>query len=198
MGRVTWAAVILTGGTAARLDGTDKAGLSHAGRSLLEIALDTVAGAAEVVVVGPGTSTTRPVSFTRESPPGGGPLAGIAAGVAALGGAHDLVVVLAVDMPHVTRATVSRLVAAVGDGDAAWLVDASGRRQLAAAVRPGLVPAPGHADGVPVRALMRTGRSIDVPGLGDEATDIDTWPDVARLDRTPEHEGRPDTSPPRT
>jgi len=198
MGRVTWAAVILTGGTATRLDGADKAGLSHAGRSLLEISLDAVADAAEVVVVGPGTSTSRPVSFTRESPPGGGPLAGIAAGLAALGHAHDLVVVLAVDMPHVTRATVSRLVSAVGDGDAAWLVDASGRRQLAAAVRPALVPAPGDADGVPVRALMRAGRSIDVPGLGDEATDIDTWPDVATLDRTPEHEGRPDTSPPRT
>ena len=198
MVRVTWAAVILTGGTAARLDGTDKAGLSHAGRSLLEIALDAVAAAAEVVVVGPGTSTSRQVAFTRESPPGGGPLAGIAAGVAALEGDHDLVVVLAVDMPHVTRETVSRLLEAVGDGDAAWLVDASGRRQLAAAVRPGLVPAPGDADGVPVRALMAAGRSIDVQGVGDEATDVDTWPDVARLDRTSEHDTHPDTSPPRT
>jgi molybdopterin-guanine dinucleotide biosynthesis protein A len=198
MDRVTWGAVILTGGTAARLDGTDKAALAHAGRSLLEHALEAVAGASEVVVVGPEAITSRPVTFTRESPPRGGPLAGIAAGVAALNGAHDLVVVLAVDMPHVTAATVSRLVASVGDGDSAWLVDASGRRQLAAAVRPGLVPAPGDAHDVPVRVLMRAGRSTDLPALGDEATDVDTWPDVARLDPTTRDEDRHDTSPPRT
>ena len=198
MGGVTWAAVILTGGTATRLGGTDKAGLAHAGRSLLEHALGAVADAAEVVVVGPQVSTSRAVVFTREFPAGGGPLAGIAAGVAALDGAHELVVVLAVDMPHVTRATVSRLLAAVGDDDAAWLVDASGRRQLAAAVRPGLVPAAGDAHGVPVRVLMRAGRSNDVPGRGDEATDVDTWPDVAGLDPVPDHEDRPDTSPPPT
>jgi molybdopterin-guanine dinucleotide biosynthesis protein A len=198
MVKVTWAAVILTGGTAARLDGTDKAGLTHAGRSLLEHALDAVCDAGEVVVVGPEASTSRPVVFTRESPAGGGPLAGIAAGVATLTGTHDLVVVLAVDMPHVTRGTVSRLLAAVGDHDAAWLVDASGRRQLAAVVRPGLVPASGETHGVPVRVLMRAGRSTDVPGLGDEATDVDTWPDVAGLDRAPDHEDGPDTSPPRT
>jgi molybdopterin-guanine dinucleotide biosynthesis protein A len=198
MGGVTWAAVILTGGTAARLDGTDKAALAHAGRSLLEHALAAVTGAADVVVVGPEVSTSRPVVFTRESPAGGGPLAAIAAGVAAVDGAHELVVVLAVDMPHITRGTVSRLLAVVGDDDAAWLVDASGRRQLAAAVRPGLVPAAGDAHGVPVRVLMRAGRSHDVPGRGDEATDVDTWPDVARLDPAPDHEDRPDTSPPPT
>jgi molybdopterin-guanine dinucleotide biosynthesis protein A len=183
MGRVTWAAVILTGGTAARLDGTDKAGLILGGRPLLEHALDAVAAAAEVVVVGPERGASRPVAFTRESPPGGGPLAGIAAGVAALAGRHDLVVVLAVDMPHVTSATVSRLVAAVGDDDAAWLVDASGRRQLAAALRPGLVPAPGQAHDVPMRTLMRAGRSTDVAAVGEEAADVDTWGDLARLDQ---------------
>src|SRR4051794_36616307 len=162
MDRMSWAAVILTGGTSARLDGTDKASLTHAGRSLLEITLGAVADAAEVVVVGSRTSTSRPVTFTRESPSYGGPLAGIAAGVAALTGDHDLVVVLAVDMPRVTAGTVARLVAAVGDGDAAWLVDATGRRQLAAAVRPGLVPAPREATGLPVRVLMGAGRSTDV------------------------------------
>jgi len=196
MGRVTWAAVILTGGTGARLDGTDKASLTHAGRPLLEIALAAVADAAEVVVVGTEATTSRPVAFTRETPSYGGPLAGIAAGVAALGGDHDLVVVLAVDMPRVTRRTTARLLAAVGDGDAAWLVDATGRRQLAGAVRPGLVPRPGEANGVPVRALMGAGRSTDVPAVGDEATDVDTWPDVARLDRT--RPGRGDEHTPDT
>jgi len=180
-GPVGWAAVILTGGTAARLDGTDKAALPHGGRPLLEHALDAVSEADEVVVVGPETPTSRAVTFTREQPPGGGPLAGVAAGAAALTGRPDLVVALAVDMPHVTQATVARLVAAVGDGDAAWLVDASGRRQLAGAVRPGLIPARDAAYGVPMRVLMQAGAASDVPALGDEALDVDTWPDVARL-----------------
>lgn len=176
-----WAAVILTGGTAARLDGTDKAALAHAGRSLLEHALDAVAEADEVVVVGPEARTSRPVVFTRESPPGGGPLAGIAAGGAALAGDPELVVTLAVDMPHVTRETVARLLEAVGDHDAAWLVDASGRRQLVGAVRPWLIPVPGSAHGVPMRRLMQAGDATDVPAVGDEAMDVDTWRDVTRL-----------------
>jgi molybdopterin-guanine dinucleotide biosynthesis protein A len=185
-GAVTWAAVILTGGSGTRLDGADKAALRHGSRTLLEHALAAVAGAAEVVVVGPDTPTSRPVTFARESPAGGGPLAGAAAGVAALAPGHDLVVLLAVDMPHVTSSTVARLVAAAGDSDAAWLADESGRRQLAGVVRPGLVPAPREAHGVPMRRLMTAGRSVDVPAVGDEAADVDTWRDVARLDPAPE------------
>jgi molybdopterin-guanine dinucleotide biosynthesis protein A len=178
---MTWAAVILAGGSGARLGGADKAALEHAGLPLLEHALRAVAGAAEVVVVGPEAETSRRVTFTRETPTGGGPLAGLAAGVAALPQTPDLVVVLAVDMPRVTAATVRRLLDAVGDGDAAWLVDAAGRRQLAGAVRPGLVPEPGRAHGVPMRTLMEAACSTDVPALEGEAHDVDTWSDVAGL-----------------
>jgi molybdopterin-guanine dinucleotide biosynthesis protein A len=180
---VKWAAVVLSGGGATRLDGADKARLEHAGRTLLEHALGAVGAASEVVVVGPAVPTSRHVTFTRESPPGGGPLAGVCAGVAALTGSPDLVVVLAVDMPHVTAETVARLVAAAADEDVdgAWLVDHTGRRQLAGAVRPALVPAPGEADGVPMRALMQRDRTVDVVSLGHEADDVDTWADLARL-----------------
>ena len=52
-GRVEWAAVVLSGGGATRLDGADKAALEHDGRTLLDHALDAVAAAGEVVVVGP-------------------------------------------------------------------------------------------------------------------------------------------------
>jgi molybdopterin-guanine dinucleotide biosynthesis protein A len=173
--------VILTGGTAARLDGADKSSLEYDGRSLLEHALDAVSESEETVVVGPDVPTSRPVTFTRESPVGGGPLAGLAAGVAALRGAAPLVVVLAVDMPHVTAATMGRLVSAVGQEDGAWLVDDHGRRQLAGVVRRALVPAPGEAHGVPMRRLMDLDRTVDVPALGPEAADIDSWADVARL-----------------
>jgi molybdopterin-guanine dinucleotide biosynthesis protein A len=180
-GVVTWAAVIVTGGTAARLGGTDKAGLEHAGRTLLEGALAAVAGAAEILVVGPETQTGVPVRFVREDPPGGGPLAGVATGVAALDGAHERVVVLAVDMPRVTADTVGRLLEAAAEVDAAWLTDGAGRRQLAGVVRPSIVPPPDRAQGAPMRLLMTAGTSADVPARGDEADDIDTWDDLARL-----------------
>jgi molybdopterin-guanine dinucleotide biosynthesis protein A len=179
-GSVTWAAVILTGGTAMRLGGRDKASLEVAGRSLLEHALAAVAGAGEVVVVGPQVPAID-VPFVREDPPGGGPLAGVAAGVAHLAPGHDRVVVLAVDMPGVTPGTVARLLAASADGDAAWLVDEDGRRQLAGAVRPSLVPAPEVAHGAAMRVLMGAGTGRDVPALDGEAADVDTWEDLARL-----------------
>jgi molybdopterin-guanine dinucleotide biosynthesis protein A len=180
-GRVTWAAVILAGGTAVRLDGADKSGLEHDGRSLLEHALAATSGAEETVVVGPEVPTSRPVTFTRESPVGGGPLAGLAAGVASLHGTAPLVLVLAVDMPRVTADTVQRMVSAVGDGDGAWLVGDDGRRQLAGVVRRDVVPTADDVHGVPMRRLMDRERTVDVAALGAEADDIDSWADVARL-----------------
>lgn len=176
-----WAAVVLSGGSGSRLGGADKAALTRAGRSLLEHALDAVAAASQTVVVGPEVGTARPVAFTRESPPGGGPLAGLCAGVAALTTTAPLVVVLAVDMPHVTAATVARLLAAVGETDGAWLVDDTGRRQLAGVVRRALVPAPAEAHGVPMRRLMERDGTVAVASAGHEAEDVDTWADLARL-----------------
>lgn len=193
-GGVTWAAVILTGGRAQRLGGADKASLERRGRTLLEHALVAVADAAEIVVVGPEAVTTRPVTFTREAPPGGGPLAGVAAGVAAFAKDHDRVVVLAVDMAHIDAGTVGRLLAAAEEVDAAWLTDEDGRRQLAGVVRPSLVPAAPDAEGRPMRILMTAGRVRDVPAVGAEADDVDTWADVARL----RGEEPPDLATPRT
>jgi molybdopterin-guanine dinucleotide biosynthesis protein A len=173
--------VILTGGRAQRLGGMDKASLELEGQTLLEHALGAVDGAAEIVVVGPETETSRPVTFTRESPPGGGPLAGLAAGIATLREEHDHVVVLAVDMPHVEAVTVARLLTAARDADAAWLTDAAGRRQLAGVVRPSLVPGPRDAENTAMRTLMASGDSRDVPAVGAEAEDVDSWQDLSRL-----------------
>jgi len=88
-----------------------------------------------------------------------------------------------VDMPHVSAATVARLLAATegGDVDGAWLVDAGGRRQLAGVVRRALVPPAGEVHGVPMRRLMDLPRTVDVVTAGHEADDVDTWADVARL-----------------
>ena len=50
------------------------------------------------------------MTWTRETPPGGGPAAGLLAGLDALAVRPELVCVLAVDMPRFSAGTLSRLV----------------------------------------------------------------------------------------
>lgn len=179
--------VVLAGGTAARMDGVDKAGLELGGRTLLEIALDAFSDADEVVVVGPRTvPTARPVTFTREDPPLGGPVAGLLAGVDALLHPPALVGVLAVDMPRVTSYTMRRLRRAAHGHDGAFLVDGQGRRHLAgvldagrlAAVRPDLE----HQHAMAMRTLLGGLDLAAVPADGAEHRDVDTWSDLRDLD----------------
>jgi molybdopterin-guanine dinucleotide biosynthesis protein A len=184
------AAVVLAGGTGTRLGGTDKAGLGLAGVTLLERALAATASATEVVVVGEPARTSRPVTWTLEDPPRGGPAAGLLAGLDRLSAAADLVAVLAVDMPKVNAGTVARLTWAVeadATVDGAVLVDPDGRRQpLAAVYRVSALLAARPADraaenGLAVRRLVEPLRLLEVPTVGDEARDVDTWDDVAAL-----------------
>lgn len=185
------AAVVLTGGTAVRLGGVDKASVEVGGVTLLERALAATAGAAEVVVVGAEVPTSRPVTWTREDPPGGGPAAGVLAGIDALAVRPDTVCVLAVDMPRVTASTLSRLVAALTAdpaadpvADAAMLVDGKGRRQpLAAVYRHSSLTAtrPTNREeehGLSMHRLVAGLRVAEVPAEGDEARDVDTWEDL--------------------
>ncbi len=183
-------AVVLTGGTAARLGGIDKASIRLDGVTLLERALAATSAAREVVVVGTETPTTRPVTWTREDPPGGGPAAGLLAALDRFTASPDLVVVLAVDMPKVSSGTVARLTWAVeasAEVDGAVLVDATGRRQtLAGVYRRSALQAARPADreqehGLPVRRLVERLRIVDVPAVGDEARDLDTWTDLEEL-----------------
>jgi molybdopterin-guanine dinucleotide biosynthesis protein A len=177
------AAVVLAGGTAVRLGGVDKASVELDGRTLLEHALDALVDAEEVVVVMPATvPTSRPVTFTREDPPHGGPVAGLLAGTDALVRPADLLVVLAVDMPWVTPATVRRLREAATGRDGAFLVDDEGTRQLAgvldgprlAAVSPSLE----GRHGMPLHRLLEPLDLATVPARGREARDVDTWEDL--------------------
>ena len=71
--------VVLAGGRGERLGGADKAALLVDGRTLLERVLDVDLGG-RVVVVG-DTPVPDGVHRTLEDPPGGGPVAGIAAGL---------------------------------------------------------------------------------------------------------------------
>jgi molybdopterin-guanine dinucleotide biosynthesis protein A len=182
-------AVVLTGGTGARLGGVDKAAIEVDGVSLLERALAAVAAATEVVVVGRPAPTSRPVSWTVEDPPSGGPAAGLLAGLDRFEAPPQLVAVLAVDMPRAHAGTVARLTWAVeGDPgvDGAVLLDADGRRQTLAAVyrlaalsrvRAGV----SEANGLSMRKLVGGLCLAEVPAVGDEARDVDTWTDLRDL-----------------
>lgn len=195
-------AVILTGGGGARLGGADKASIEIGGRTLLEHALAAVEDAAEVVVVGGDVPTSRPATFTREDPAGGGPAAGLLAGIRRFARTPDRVVVLAVDMPLVSSDTVGRLLAAA-EQDGAVLVDTEGRAQYLCAVysfealeqaRGDCGTDTGH--GLAMRRLVRGLRLAEVRAVGAESHDLDTWGDLADLREAREgRAGRPTADP---
>ena len=182
---VGFAGVVLAGGTAARMDGIDKASVEVGGRTLLELAIEAFLDADEVVVAGPETVRThRPVTFVREDPPRGGPVAGLLTAVDALLRPPRVVGVLAVDMPRVTPSTFRRLRAAAVGHDGAFLAR-DGRRQLAgvldarrlAEVRPDLE----HQHGMPVHRLLSGLDLALVDAEADEGLDVDTWEDLRDL-----------------
>ncbi|KRE94299.1 molybdopterin-guanine dinucleotide biosynthesis protein [Nocardioides sp. Soil774] len=178
--------VVLAGGTAARMGGIDKASVELDGRTLLAHALDAFIDADEVVVVAPtSVPTDRPVTTVCEDPPRGGPVAGLLTGVDALLRRPRMVGVLAVDMPRVGAATMRRLREAARGHDGAFLVGADGRRQLAGVldaarlddVRPELEGQHSMA----LHRLLAPLRLAEVPAIGDEAVDIDSWTDLRDL-----------------
>lgn len=178
--------MVLTGGTARRLGGADKAALDLGGRTLLDRVLGLVAAWPHVVVGEPVAG----VPTVREQPVGTGPAAALLAGAEALPDDTTLLLALAVDMPHVTASTLARLRdAVVDDGqldgqlDGALLVDAGGRRQYlcAAYCRARLLAiAPADRDGLPLHRLVSGLRLAEVAAVGEEAHDVDTWEDLAR------------------
>lgn len=184
--QVQFSAVVLAGGAAARLDGADKASVELRGRRLLEYAVDALLDAWEVVVAGrPARGLPRPVTFTREDPAHGGPVAGFLTGLDALRHPARQVGVLAVDMPHVTPRTLRRLREAAPGHDGAFLVDEQGRHQLAgvldAAALAGIRPGPEEQHQMPWHRLVAPLDLADVPAVTDEAIDVDTWADLRRL-----------------
>ncbi|TCO53464.1 molybdenum cofactor guanylyltransferase [Actinocrispum wychmicini] len=130
---MAFAAIVFAGGRASRLGGVDKVMIEVDGRTLLERSLNAVSGADPIVVVGPRRVIRAEVVWVREDPPGAGPVAALAAGVAALdavdlpGEAH--VAVLAGDLIGITADTVPRLRSTLDEKPAvagAVLVDGEG------------------------------------------------------------------------
>lgn len=105
--RAQLAAMVVGGGGGERLGGVSKPDLVLGGVRLIDrvcAALGEVAGAGVVAVVPPTVRVPVGVGRTLEDPPGGGPLAGIDAGLAALSvGADTWVVVVSVDCPGIAE-----------------------------------------------------------------------------------------------
>ncbi|WP_432079988.1 NTP transferase domain-containing protein [Streptomyces sp. WAC 04229] len=183
-------AVVLAGGAARRLGGADKPGLSVGGRALLDRVLAACAGARTTVVVAAPRPTARPVTWAREDPPGGGPLAALAAGLRHT--TAEYVVVLSADLPFLGEPTVARLLSALAasEADGVLLTDADGRDQplvaayRASAVRRELAVLAGEREerpeltGMPLRRLTGALRLARVPDAV-ASFDCDTWDDIA-------------------
>ncbi|MEU7609047.1 NTP transferase domain-containing protein [Micromonospora sp. NPDC049204] len=204
---VTYAAVVLAGGSARRMGGVDKPALPVGGRPMRARVLAAVSDASPRVLVGPVDVFPEGVRVTREDPPGGGPVAAAAAGLALLDPDTAVVALLAADLPLLTRAAIGDLLThlagetadggPVGSGrpDGACFVDGNGRRQSlcgvwrVAALRAGLdrltAERGGSLSGAPVRALLAGLVVREVPWSGDGPPpwfDCDTDEDVRRAE----------------
>ena len=165
--------VVLCGGGSTRM-GSDKTAAALGGTTVLDHLLDALPAGWPVVVVGPERPTRRAARWTSESPAGGGPAAGVAAGLALV--ETELVVVVAGDMPFAGPAAVRLVEALRHDSatDAVAAVDHDQPNPLLAAYRSDRVREvlPDRPQGRPARALL------DLPhtllAVGDEAVlDVD-------------------------
>jgi molybdopterin-guanine dinucleotide biosynthesis protein A len=193
-------AVLLAGGRAARLGGVSKPELTIDGVTLLDRSISAArsVGAALIVVVGPSSLTRPGVVVVSESPPFGGPVAGLASGLERLGraesrdapavvAADEWVLVLPCDLPRAQDAAVllqSALPSATDDVDGLCLVDADGRDQWLTALyrRSALDRAMhglGELRGRSMRALVGGLALRGVPDPGGAGQDVDTWANAA-------------------
>jgi molybdopterin-guanine dinucleotide biosynthesis protein A len=177
---VDYDAIVLAGGHSRRLDGADKPALLIGGSAMLERVIAACSGAGRVVVAGPRRSGVSAVLWCQESPPGGGPVAALAAAVALI--QAPVVLTLAADLPFVAPA-VPVLLGRLRDAEVVVLVDVTGRRNLLAAAWRTAALRNRLADVDPVGAPVRTlFESADVTEVVDKAgwgRDCDTWSDVA-------------------
>jgi len=185
-------AIVLAGGRGARLGGTAKPQLSVGDATMLDRVLAAVGTAGTRVVVGPPQSVPAGVVRVQEQPPGSGPVAGLAVGLARA--SAGIVVVVAADLPFLSAEVIEPLLSTLDSQpatDAVLLVDEKGRDQnLLGAWRVGplrtalaeLGPLPGRA----MKDLVRALRVSRVEGIAAQDapapwTDVDTQADLDRV-----------------
>ncbi len=181
--------IVLAGGEARRLGGIAKPEVTVGGRRLLDVALDALSGAATTIVVGPMMPSSHDVTWTREDPPGGGPVAALAAALALVEAPE--VVVLAADLPFISAAAIDTLRIAKGDDPAAIAIDESGHDQPLIGcydtVRLRAV-CPDVPSGVPMRSLLaeleQAGaiHRLALSGARPATLDCDTPADLRRAE----------------
>ena len=175
-------AVVLCGGSGVRFGG-DKTQAPLGDATVLDHLLDGLPLDWRVICVGAARATRRTVAWCREDPPGGGPVAGLAAALPHVG--TPLVVVLGGDMPYAAAAApgLAATLDAQPDLDAVVGRDGNGRLQpLLAAYRTAALRAalPDPPEGTPLMRLLDPLRSVVVPLDDPDALDVDTRDDLDR------------------
>lgn len=190
-----YAAIVLAGGAGKRLGGPAKPILEVGGRPMLHRVLDAVADASPQIVVGPPELPLPPhVLYTQEQPPGGGPAAATAAGLARLPAHSAFVALLAADLPLFTTEAAGRLRRAANgtEVDGAVFVDDTGRLQWlcgvwrTSALRARLAALGSDPAGTSLRALLGELRiaQVSVPAPDPPPWfDCDTRADLRHAER---------------
>ena len=175
--------IIPAGGGAARLGGVDKTRLPLGSSSVLATLLQAASSWDRIVVgheAGELGAAFPQVRWCREDPPGGGPVAALAAGLA-LATEAEIVVALAGDQPW-AAAAIPRLLAPLSDprvdaavgtvhGRGQWLLAAYRASWLRSELADG-------GQGRSMRSLVQDRQLVEVPVSETEAFDIDTPEDL--------------------
>ena len=175
-------AVVLCGGSSRRF-GADKTRAVLGDAPLLDHVLRGLPEHWPVLCVGEQRRTLRRVQWCREEPPGGGPVAGVAAALPHV--ATPCVVILGGDMPYAggsadvlaaqlaREAGVEAVTARDGDGRPQPLLAAYRTEALRAAV-------PDEPAGTPLMRLLDALRSVAGDVEARASADIDTPDDLER------------------
>jgi molybdenum cofactor guanylyltransferase len=191
-------AIVLAGGRSSRF-GRDKLTEPIDGRPLLEHAVAAVQAVATevIVVVAPAATIDAPAGarLVHDAQAFEGPLAGLAAGLAALDPGVDRAVVVAGDMPHLAPAVLGRLIEALGPSVEAAVLESDRRlNPMPMALRPAAAMAAAGRllengerrlgalpDSLATHVIAEATWRLDDPGAAT-LRDIDTPADLVDVD----------------
>jgi molybdopterin-guanine dinucleotide biosynthesis protein A len=177
--------IIVAGGSATRMGGTDKAmlPLGLGGNALIADVIQSCPG--KVFVVGYpreiGTVANELVTWVTDLNPGGGPAAGIWSGLSKV--SSEYVFISAADQT-LSQETVGKLIEVASGNDGAWAIRSDGSGQpLCTCVRTDLLrellAATQGVNQSPLRLLSNL-KMVGVKVNPNQVVDFDTWQDVAK------------------